>query len=39
MKHSVNTQWIDNMKFDSVVNGHHVIIDAVPEVGGENSGP
>ncbi len=27
------------MKFDSLVGGHHVILDALPEVGGEDSGP
>ena len=27
------------MKFDALVSGHHVIMDALPEVGGENSGP
>jgi len=26
------------MKFDALVSGHHVIMDAAPEVGGENSG-
>jgi putative redox protein len=39
MIHKVNTQWVDNMKFDSLVGGHHVIIDALPESGGEDGGP
>ncbi len=39
MKHTVDTKWIGNMKFDSLVSGHHVIVDSLPEVGGENSGP
>ena len=39
MIHNVNTKWMGNMKFDSLVNGHHVVIDALPEVGGEDSGP
>jgi putative redox protein len=39
MKKSVNTQWKGDMKFDSEVNGHHIIIDALPEVGGSDAGP
>lgn len=39
MKHTVDAKWIGNMKFDSLVSGHHVIVDSLPEVGGENSGP
>ena len=39
MKVAVDTKWMGNMKFDSVLNGHHVTIDALPEGGGENSGP
>ncbi len=39
MKHEVNTKWLGNMKFDSLVDEHHVVIDALPESGGENSGP
>jgi putative redox protein len=39
MKQTVNTQWLGDMKFDSNVNGHHVIIDAMPEGGGSDSGP
>lgn len=39
MKQEVNTKWLGNMKFDSLVSGHHVIVDAHPEVGGENAGP
>lgn len=39
MNHVVNTQWAGNMKFDSAVSGHHLIMDALPEGGGENSGP
>lgn len=39
MKHSVSTKWLGNMKFDSMVSGHHVIVDALPEVGGEDDGP
>jgi len=39
MQQTVNTQWLGDMKFDSIVNGHHVIIDALPEGGGSDSGP
>jgi putative redox protein len=39
MKQIVNTEWLGDMKFDSIVNGHHVIIDAMPEGGGSDSGP
>ena len=39
MKHSVDTNWLGNMKFNSSVNGHNIVIDALPEVGGEDSGP
>jgi len=38
-KETVTTRWIDKMAFESEINGHKVIIDAVPEVGGENKGP
>ena len=39
MKHNVNTNWKGNMKFDAVVNGHHVIMDAGTAGGGEDQGP
>jgi len=39
MKQTVETKWTGQMKFDSLVSGHHVIVDALPEFGGENSGP
>ena len=38
MKHTVNTTWQENMKFDAVVSGHHVIMDALPVVGGNDEG-
>ncbi len=38
MKHSIETNWKGNMMFDAAVSGHHVIIDALPEVGGEDKG-
>jgi putative redox protein len=39
MKESVATKWVNNMVFESEINGHKIIIDAAPEVGGENKGP
>lgn len=38
-KQSVTTSWLENMAFESDINGHQIVIDAVPEVGGENRGP
>jgi len=38
-KLSITTKWLENMSFETEVNGHKIIIDAVPEVGGENKGP
>lgn len=38
MKHTVDTAWQGNMKFDAVVSGHHVIMDALPVVGGNDEG-
>ena len=38
MQHTVETAWKGNMQFDSEVNGHHVMLDAMEESGGQNSG-
>ena len=38
MKHIVDTSWKGNMLFDANVSGHHVIMDAMPAVGGEDKG-
>ena len=38
-KLSITTKWIENMSFETEVNGHKIIIDAASEVGGENRGP
>lgn len=35
----VKTIWKDNMQFDSEINGHHIILDANAEVGGQDKGP
>lgn len=38
-KEMVTTRWVSNMAFETEINGHKIIIDAVEEVGGENKGP
>jgi len=35
----VSTKWLDNMAFESEINGHKLIIDAKEEVGGQDMGP
>lgn len=35
----VETRWIDNMAFESVVSGHKIILDAGPSIGGTDLGP
>lgn len=37
-KEVVTTEWLGNMAFEGEVNGHKIIIDAEPHVGGENRG-
>ncbi|TFH27947.1 MAG: OsmC family peroxiredoxin [Bacteroidia bacterium] len=38
-KETVSTKWLENMSFESEINGHKIIIDAKPEVGGQDRGP
>jgi len=38
MKHKINTSWAGNMQFDAEVSGHKVVMDATPEVGGNDIG-
>ena len=38
-KEIVTTKWLNNMAFESRVNGHRIILDADTEVGGEDRGP
>ena len=38
-KETVNIEWLENMAFKAVVNGHEIVIDAGDQVGGENRGP
>ena len=39
MKQRMDTKWNGDMQFDALVSGHHVIMDALPEMGGKDSGP
>jgi len=38
-KETVNTKWLNNMAFETEITGHKLILDAGPQVGGENRGP
>ena len=38
MDTKVECIWVENMVFDANLDGHHVIMDASPEVGGEDKG-
>lgn len=35
----VSTKWLENMSFESEINGHKLVIDAKEEVGGQDLGP
>ena len=35
----VTAKWLGNMAFEAEANRHKIILDAEPEVGGENKGP
>ncbi len=35
----VSTRWLENMSFESEINGHKLIVDAKEEVGGQDKGP
>jgi putative redox protein len=39
MKSEVSIKWQGNMSFETEISGHKIIIDASPEMGGENKGP
>ena len=39
MKESIHINWKDGMAFEANVDGHKIILDAKPEVGGSNKGP
>ncbi|MFN8436490.1 MAG: OsmC family protein [Cytophagales bacterium] len=38
MTHIVETQWMGKMQFNALINGHTIIMDAPPKVGGEDNG-
>jgi putative redox protein len=38
-KEVVSTKWLENMSFESEINGHKIIVDAKEEVGGQDRGP
>ena len=39
MKTALNLNWIENMSFETEMNGHRLLIDAAPENGGNDKGP
>lgn len=38
-QHEIETQWMGKMQFNSLVNGHTIIMDAPEKAGGEDQGP
>ena len=38
-QHEIETQWMGKIQFNSLVNGHTIIMDAPERVGGEDHGP
>jgi putative redox protein len=38
-KESVSTRWLENMAFETGIDGHKIILDADPAAGGEGRGP
>lgn len=39
MKKSIEVNWKGGMAFETMLDGHKLVIDAVPEVGGKDLGP
>ena len=39
MTHEIETQWMGKMQFNSLINGHTIIMDTPENVGGDDSGP
>ncbi|WP_423736021.1 OsmC family protein [Chitinophaga caseinilytica] len=39
MQHEIVSQWMGKMQFNSLVNGHTIIMDGPEKIGGENNGP
>jgi len=38
-QHEIESQWMGKMQFNTLVNGHTIIMDAPEKVGGEDNGP
>lgn len=38
-KETVSTRWLEDMAFETEIDGHKITIDAKPEVGGKDRGP
>ena len=38
-QHEIETQWMGKMQFNSLINGHTIVMDAPERVGGEDNGP
>ena len=38
-QHEIETQWMGKMQFNSLINGHTIVMDAPEKVGGEDNGP
>lgn len=38
-KHTVSAKWLDNMAFESEMDGHKIVMDAHPDSGGDDKGP
>jgi putative redox protein len=39
MQQKISMQWLEDMAFETEVNGHKIVIDAYEKVGGKNRGP
>src|ERR1039457_5767109 len=39
MTHDIETQWMGKMKFNALVNGHTIVMDAPEKSGGEDERP
>ena len=38
-KRAVSVKWLENMAFETEINGHKITLDAEPDFGGQNLGP
>ena len=39
MKSAITLNWLDDMSFETEVNGHKLVLDAAENVGGKDRGP